>query len=251
MEGKGGMEASDQPQALPRQSDDGQVSATADGRAIARDVSLTVGLAAGAVSMLPALISASAAASHQADVLALQRALVTLRDSLGGPWIDPAVDALIPMFIVGYLAPFLGLVATLGLCWYAGYVVQKAMGNLDAATRAGRRVAWLSWLVWFAATMLSVIVLHLDSSLAWVVATAAKLLFTPSTEAIQGMSVAVPDVAFLLIQVVVVLVQVVFGLLLGVYLGGIAAQAGAERGSPFILAVRLNRRHTRTTHTPA
>lgn len=228
-----------------------QEPTTTDPHALVRDVGLTVGLAAGAVSLLPALIAASAAASHQADALALQRALVTLRDNLGGPWIDPAVSALVPMFIVTYVAAFLGLVATLGFCWYAGYVAGETTGSLDAATLVGRRVARWAWLFWFAATLLAVVLLHLDGSLSWVAATAAKLLFTPSSRPIQGMSVAEPDAAFVLMQLAALLLQAAFGLLLGLYLGGIAGQAGAERRTPFILAEWFKRRRERANRAHA
>lgn len=222
-----------------------------DAQTLARGYGLTVGLAAGAVSLLPALIAASAAASHLPDTLALQRALITLRDNLGGPWIDPAISRLVPMFIVSYAAAFFGLVATLGLCWYAGYVVGETTGNLDAAALAGRRVAWMGWLFWFVATLIAVLLLRLDGTFSWVVATAAKLQFTPSSQPIQGMSVAAPDAAFVLIQVAALLVQAAFGLLLALCLGGVAGQTGAERHTPFILADALNRRLSRAHHTAA
>jgi hypothetical protein len=197
----------------------------------------TVGVAAGAGALLPAIIAASAAASHRPDALSLQRALVTIRDGLGGPWIDPAIQRLIPAFLIAYAAAALSWVATLAFCWYAGYLA-AALGAPRSAPKAGRRVALLSWTVWAVAMLFAVLVLRDDGTLSWVAATLAKLRFTPTGQPITGMSVAAPDAAFVLVQLAVLLLHLAAGLALGLYFGGLAAESGAASGVPFILSGR-------------
>lgn len=208
-----------------------------------------VGVAVGAGALLPVVISASAAASHRPDALSLQHALITIRDGLGGPWIDPAIQRLIPAFLVAYLAAALSWVATLGFCWYAGYLA-AALGAARSASKAGHRVALLSWLVWAVAMLFAVLVLRDDGTLSWVAATFAKLQFTPATQPITGMSVAAPDAAFVLVQLAVLALHLAAGLALGLYFGGLAAESGAASGVPFILAGR-RQPHGRLQPPPA
>lgn len=187
-----------------------------------------LGYAAGAAAVLQALVAASIAAAHQPDVLALQRGLLQYRDNSGGPWVDPQLTNLIPMVVAYYVTAAVSLAATLGFAWYAGRLAVLLGGSLRPAA-AGRRVAWISWLCWVVATLLAVLVLRTDATFAWATATAVKLQATPAAQPVSGLYVSAPDGAFLLVQALALLIQLGAGLLLGVYLGGLAAESGARR----------------------
>jgi hypothetical protein len=187
-----------------------------------------LGYAAGAVALLQALVAASIASAHQPDVLALQRGLLEYRDNSGGPWVDPQIANLIPMVVAYYVTAAISLAATLGLAWYAGRLTVLLGGALRPAV-AGRRIAWISWLCWAVATLLAVLVLRADATFSWAAATTVKLEATPAAQPVSGLYISAPDGAFLGIQALALLIQLGAGLLVGIYLGGIAAESGARR----------------------
>jgi hypothetical protein len=187
-----------------------------------------LGYAAGAVAVLQALVAASIAAAHQPDVLALQRGLLEYRDNSGGPWVDPQLANLIPMVLAYYVTAAVSLAATLGFAWYAGRLTVLLGGSLRPAA-AGRRVAWISWLCWAVATLLAVLVLRADATFAWAAASAIKLAATPAAQPVSGLYISTADGAFIGVQALALLLQLGVGLLLGIYLGGLAAESGAQR----------------------
>jgi len=197
-----------------------------------RRYGLAIGLAAGVVTWLQALIAGSAASSHLAETLALQRALIAYRDGTGGPLIDPQIDRLVPMFIVTYVTAGIALLVTLGFSWYAGRVASLVSGRTEDGTRAGQVVAWASWLCWCGAALLAIALFRADGTLSWLAATAAKLTFTPESTPITGMYVTSPDGVFLALQLGAFLVQAGVGLAVAVYCGGVAGRVGSAQRSP-------------------
>ncbi len=190
-----------------------------------------LGYAAGAVSLLQCFIVASSALAHQADVVALQRGLLAYRNNNGGPWLDPQLARIAPVVVTTYLTAAIGLLVTLGLAWYAGYLTASLGGNALLAVDAGRRVAWISWCFWAVATTFSVVVLRADGTLSWAAATGVKLAATPAKQPVTGLYVWAPDFAFVALQLVSLFLQLGLGLAVGLYLGALAGEQGGARGA--------------------
>ena len=192
----------------------------------ARRYDAALGLAAGLIALAQAAIAGSVASSSQASVLSMQQALVSASGTSFGPFVGP----LVALFAFFYLTAGLTLLIALGICWYAGRVAALLTGGSRAGGSAGFRVSLLASAIWSIGTLVIAVVFHADASLAWLVATLALVITAPSGRALAGVSVTQPGGAFVAIQVVALLVQVLVGAGIALALGTLAGRIGGSSG---------------------
>lgn len=199
-------------------------------RQIARDVGSGVGLGAALLVLAQVFVAAFAAHANSASVDALQRALVSL-SSGSGALVDPSFAALMPMFVATYLAALVAFAGGLVLCWQAGRLAALAAGTMHVGTAAGRRVMVIASAVWLALSLLAFVVFQLDGTFSWLVGTLGAIIFSTSAPANGIVYSDHPTAAYVIVQVVALLIQIVLGGLLAFALGGVAGRLGARRGA--------------------
>ncbi|MFI5274765.1 MAG: hypothetical protein ACHQ4H_17175 [Ktedonobacterales bacterium] len=190
----------------------------------AQQYATLLGFGAGMFALLQALIAASTAAASQASVLAYQHSLIT--DSAGGGVsIEPLIGPLVQLFAITYLTNLLSFAITLGFCWYAARIVVLLTGDQQRARNAALRVVAISTAVWLAVTLIAALLFRADGTIAWLVATALKLLGSGPT---SGVLVTQPDGAFLAAQAALLLLQAAAGFAAAVVLAALAGRRGGE-----------------------
>ncbi|HEU5438571.1 MAG TPA: hypothetical protein VFU88_04710 [Ktedonobacterales bacterium] len=186
-----------------------------------------LGLAAAMFALLQALVAASAALAAQPAVLTVQQALVT--DAAGGGvTFDLLAAPLVRMYAVTYLGAALSFGITLFFCWQAGRLSAALTGRPETGAQAGLRIVTISTAVWLAGTLVVALFLHADGTIAWLIATLLPLAGASASSGVPGgLSVTHPSAAFVVIQLVALLVQALIGYLLALGLGALAGRLGA------------------------
>lgn len=185
-----------------------------------------LGICAGMLALLNVLVSASSAAFNHSAAIRVQRSFID--DALGGGAIvTPPLVALAPVWVVTYLSMFLVFFIALGFAAYAGYIAASADGTERRGAAAGRVVLFLATLIWSVALLFASVALQLDGTFSWLVALLAGLAVkTPSRTQLFTQH---PTLVYIVVQVVMMLVHILFFGILGAWLGGAAGHAGARR----------------------
>jgi len=197
-------------------------------RQIARHIGRAVGAGAAVLVLAQVFVAAFAARANATSVYALQRSLVDLATG-GGALVDPRFAALMPMFVATYTAALVAFAAGLVLCWQAGRLAALAAGTTRVGGAAGRQVMLVASLAWLVLSLPSFIVFQLDGTFSWLVGTLGAILLAPASLVNGTVYSLHPTTAYIVVQVVVLLVQELVGALVAFALGGVAGRLGGRR----------------------
>jgi hypothetical protein len=193
----------------------------------ARDIGIAIGMGAALFALVQVLASASAVRENKDAVLTLERSLVDLSNG-GGAVVTAPFARLAPVWIATYGLAAVALGGGLILCWLAGRLAAETTGSRAAGALAGRWVMVCASVVWLVAALLAFVVFQLDGTFSWVVAILAAILLAPASPPRGTLYTVSPTPAYLIVQIVVLLLHVVFGVLLAVALGTQAGRMGAR-----------------------
>jgi hypothetical protein len=194
----------------------------------ARDIGIAIGVGAALFALVQVLAAASAVRENRDAVLTLERSLVDLSNG-GGAVVTAPFARLAPVWIATYGLAAVALAGGLILCWLAGRLAAEASAPAARDPLAGRWVMVCASVVWIVAALLAFVVFQLDGTFSWVVAILAAILRAPASPSRGTLYTVSPTPTYLIVQIVLLLLQAVFGVLLAVALGTQAGRMGARR----------------------